>query len=146
MGMSGPAIASAWQPTGRTSFRVGWLGGLILIVEESRRTGQANGQGDGDYTGNQRRWRDARVADFAPSALDILLSPGAVMAEKAHTMVWKYTLAVIGAITLALASAILAGAVSHSLGLSFDPDNAFRFFSGVAIGLLVARITLGGGK
>src|SRR5690606_26436511 len=44
-------------------------------------------------------------------------------------------------LSLAFASAILTGVVSHSLGLPFDPVGAFRFFSGFAAGLVAAKIT-----
>lgn len=65
------------------------------------------------------------------------------MADKAHIVVWKCALAVVAALILAFASAVLAGIVSHSLGLPFEPQNAFRFFSGFAAGILAAKFMKG---
>jgi len=57
------------------------------------------------------------------------------------TTVLKWALALVAALITAFASALLAGVISHSLGIPFDPENAFRFFSGFAAGLLVSQIS-----
>lgn len=66
------------------------------------------------------------------------------MAERIHIKVWKLALTVTGALAVAFASAVLMGVVSRSLGFPFDPESAFRFFSGFAAGLVAAKITSGG--
>jgi hypothetical protein len=54
--------------------------------------------------------------------------------------VFKWALAIVAALVTAFVSAVLAGVISHLLGLPFDPENGFRFFSGFVAGLLVAKI------
>lgn len=51
--------------TGRTRYRVGWFGKLVLQVEYATREAHPGTQGRGtDWKWTGRAWRDARCEDF----------------------------------------------------------------------------------
>ncbi len=54
--------------TGRTRYRVGWFGRLIVQVEYATRQPHAGTEGRGtDWLWTGREWRDARCEDFTRS-------------------------------------------------------------------------------
>lgn len=60
---SAPHTISNWTPTGRRRHRRSVFGLLILQIEEGRQTGRAGGNGP-IWSGEERRWRDAKWSDL----------------------------------------------------------------------------------
>lgn len=53
-------VTSGWKLTGETGHRIGWLGKIIVTIQEERPSA----------SGFETRWRDARAADFVTPAGD----------------------------------------------------------------------------
>lgn len=70
-------IQSAWELTGGTRFRSGWLGRPILEVELSRRVGRRGIFTDPEWTGSETMWRDADFTDLLAIEIDTSIKPKA---------------------------------------------------------------------
>lgn len=53
-----------WVPTGKSRYRIGWRGRLILQIEIAERTGRLNEGCGVEWTGYNMRWRDANAFDL----------------------------------------------------------------------------------
>jgi hypothetical protein len=56
--------------TGRTRYRTGWFGWIILQVEETALQAHEGTEGRGtDWLPTGRKWRDAKTEDFTESSV-----------------------------------------------------------------------------